>query len=127
MCYLIKSRPTSRIYIGYTVDFPRRLRQHNGEIVGGAKRTRKGRPWDPVCVIEGFHDNSSALRFEYRLHHPGRRCPKSQTPLEFNLNNMVTLIERGDGPALEWPKLYIHWFGTRFWIRHPKVVNRYLP
>jgi len=50
-CYLLKSRKTERAtgtYIGSTPDPPRRIRQHNGEIVGGAKQTRNGRPWEMV-------------------------------------------------------------------------------
>ncbi len=35
-----KKPPAQRTYVGITVDVPRRLRQHNGEIVGGAISTR---------------------------------------------------------------------------------------
>ncbi len=44
----------SRTYIGFTTNPHRRLRQHNGEIKGGAYRTGKGRPWEQVCVVYGF-------------------------------------------------------------------------
>ena len=43
-----------RTYVGYTVDPPRRLRQHNGELCGGANRTRCGRPpggWSQLFVV----------------------------------------------------------------------------
>ena len=43
-----------RTYVGYTTDPLRRLRQHNGEIKGGARRTRTGGKgtWEILFVIE---------------------------------------------------------------------------
>ena len=43
--YLIKSSTNNKYYCGVTTNMSRRLRQHNGEICGGAKATRSGRPW----------------------------------------------------------------------------------
>jgi predicted GIY-YIG superfamily endonuclease len=53
-------------YIGATVDGDRRLRQHNGELVGGAKATHK-RPlgWYRVCYVRGFSTWNAALSFEW--------------------------------------------------------------
>jgi predicted GIY-YIG superfamily endonuclease len=54
-------------YIGATLDLNRRLRQHNGEIVGGAKATAKKKgQWERVLAIHGFPDQRSALKFEWR-------------------------------------------------------------
>lgn len=53
-----------RTYIGSTTDVKRRLRQHNGEIVGGARSTRGKGPWRIVCWISGFENRSSACRWE---------------------------------------------------------------
>lgn len=53
-----------RTYIGSTTDVRRRLRQHNGEIVGGAKSTRGKGPWELVCYISGFSGRSPACRWE---------------------------------------------------------------
>lgn len=45
-------------YVGATIDLEKRLRQHNGEIKGGARDTsikvNKGEKWDRVCYVEGF-------------------------------------------------------------------------
>lgn|GEM_PF-828032 len=104
LCYILKSIVTGRIYIGYTVDFDRRLRQHNGEIVGGAKKTQKGRPWIPVCLIKGFYEKSSAMRFEYRLQHYKLRNKKNR------LAELIQLVIDSNDGVLSWPSLSITWF-----------------
>lgn len=46
-CYLLISlSPLAKnvVYIGSTPDPKKRIRQHNGEIAGGAKKTMKKRP-----------------------------------------------------------------------------------
>ena len=69
-CYLLYSPSTTRTYFGYTVDPFRRIRQHNREIVGGAKKTKKGIPWEIICYIAGFPDQRTALQFEWKNNHP---------------------------------------------------------
>ena len=64
-CYLLRSSTSRRTYVGITNNLPRRLRQHNGELVGGAKSTRAGRPWQVAAFVEGFEDMSQALMFEW--------------------------------------------------------------
>lgn len=65
-----------RTYVGYTVDLKRRIRQHNGELVGGAKYTKVGRPYRVVCFISGFPTKNAALQFEWRCHHPSGKVRK---------------------------------------------------
>lgn len=60
-------------YIGATVDPRRRLRQHNGELVGGASRTR-GKLWHFHRVIRGFRTWKEALQAEWALKYYSRRC-----------------------------------------------------
>ena len=74
--YILRSENPNhprRTYVGYTVNLRRRLRQHNGEITGGAKYTHIGRPYKLVCYIEGFPNKTNALQFEWRCHNPGGR------------------------------------------------------
>lgn len=57
-------------YVGYSVDVRRRRRQHNGELVGGAKRTKRDRPWRIAAVVSGFASATDALSFEWAMHKP---------------------------------------------------------
>jgi predicted GIY-YIG superfamily endonuclease len=56
-----------RTYVGTSNDVDRRLRQHNGELVGGARTTRAGRPWLIGRVLGPFEDRGAAVRCELRL------------------------------------------------------------
>lgn len=78
VCYALFSKCRRRTYIGKTNDLLRRLRQHNGEIKGGAKAT-KGMQHDHLYFVSGFKDEKQALKFEWRMHHPGGN-PRSRRP-----------------------------------------------
>ena len=57
-------------YAGVSPDPERRLRQHNGEISGGAKYTiSKGKGWKHVCLLEGFRNKIEDLQFEWAVKH----------------------------------------------------------
>ena len=60
-------------YIGATVDPLHRLRQHNGELVGGARRTR-GKHWAFRTIVVGFRTWKEALQFEWALKYALRKC-----------------------------------------------------
>lgn len=60
-------RRVGRTYVGIAVDVARRARQHNGELPGGARSTRAGRPWR-VALVEGpYPDRGSAQAAEHVL------------------------------------------------------------
>ena len=66
--YVLKSvdgRPL-RTYTGSTVHVEHRLRQHNGEIKGGARSTR-GRKWAVWLQVTGFTQWGDCLSFEHAL------------------------------------------------------------
>lgn len=74
-CYLLRSLDSDhplKTYIGYTTNPSRRLRQHNGELIRGARRTMSGRPWTYVAIISGFLDKVSAMQFEWAWQHVDR-------------------------------------------------------
>lgn len=65
-------------YCGITKDVERRLRQHNGEIAGGARFTAGRRPLR-LMASRAFPDMSSALRFEADV----KKLPKWRKPGAF--------------------------------------------
>lgn len=72
-CYLLKSNHEKfkdETYIGFTDNPLKRLRQHNGLIKGGAKKTSKKRPWSLVLVISNFPNKILALKFEWAWQNP---------------------------------------------------------
>ncbi len=65
--------PSTKTYVGSTVNPTRRFRQHNGQIKGGAKYTRGGN-WTPYIVLYDItHTKSSALSYEWHLKHSSRK------------------------------------------------------
>lgn len=77
--YLIAStNPPFKTYVGVTTDFSRRLKQHNGELKGGAKASRAGRPWICACLVRGFRGRSEACEFESKWKNSSRKLPRKQ-------------------------------------------------
>lgn len=68
--YMLESSVSRATYVGATVDVNHRLRQHNGELAGGAHattmRVKAGETWRRVCYVSGFPDWPAALQFEWR-------------------------------------------------------------
>lgn len=83
-CYIIRSTNPiflNSTYNGSTNNLVRRLRQHNGEIVGGAKATRGKGPWVYIAIWEGFSSHKEALSCEWRIKHPTNTRKR---PAQFN-------------------------------------------
>jgi len=58
----------TKYYVGSTNDLNRRLRQHNRELVGGAKATG-GFKWNYYMIIANIDSKIEALQIEWRLKH----------------------------------------------------------
>ena len=54
-------------YVGMTNDFFKRWQQHNQILSGGAKYTKKGSEWYPICIIDGFETKSEAMQCEWKI------------------------------------------------------------
>lgn len=108
-CYLLESTVINRTYVGYTVDLKRRLRQHNGEIKGGAKRSRWGKPWCVVGYLGGFPNSTVALQFEWALHH----CRKGGWGCNGRIRAIEILLEServtAKAPLTKNLKLTMYW------------------
>jgi len=64
LVYVLVSGTGGRTYVGITTDAGRRIAQHNGELPGGAKATRAGRPWRIGALYGPFAGRGHALRVE---------------------------------------------------------------
>ena len=105
-------------YAGVSPDPTRRLRQHNGEIKGGAQATsikvNKGESWKRACYIEGFPDWQAALQFEWRWKQLSRKLPSSLFPLKRRMLALNTLLklERSTSKAIAYSE----------WITPPNII-----
>lgn len=80
-CYILRctdEKHKNLTYNGSTNNIIKRLRQHNGELKGGAKAT-SGKKWEIYALMVGFADHNNALSCEWRIKHPTKakkRPPK---------------------------------------------------
>jgi predicted GIY-YIG superfamily endonuclease len=99
---------TPRTYNGYTVDLRHRLRQHNGEIKGGAFATKNRGPWEFIAVMTCLEwTNVRAMKVEWLIRYPTRKKPR---PTEFSgpqgrINSLVEVVNRMDEPSIH---LYVN-------------------
>ena len=95
-----------KTYVGVTPDLDRRLRQHNGEIAGGAHAT-SGRQWERIGHVSGFPDHRAALQFEWRWKQITRKLAAGD-PVRRRLLALQTLLAYEKAttaavPYAEWP------------------------
>lgn len=78
--YILYNDVSDCTYNGYTCDINKRLRQHNGEISGGAGGTRRHRgKWKILALVTSPQfDKSSAMSFEWWVRYPSGKKPREQ-------------------------------------------------
>lgn len=96
VCYCIRSTTTSKTYVGVTNNLERRLRQHNGEIKGGARYTSSGGPWTLAMLVGPFGTYQHALHFEWHWKH---MAPKKLTGIKGRQVKLVALVTH----KVPWP------------------------
>ena len=107
--YLLEST-NHTTYVGATVDLNHRLRQHNGEIKGGAvattRKVNKGETWKRVCYIEGFPSWSECLKFEWAWKFQSRKLSKKLFPLDRRKKALDVLLslEKSTSKAIPYKK-----------------------
>jgi predicted GIY-YIG superfamily endonuclease len=118
MCvYMLSDEGSRRTYVGATVDLKRRIRQHNGELAGGARRTH-GRAWDPCVAVTGFGEWKDALRFEYAWRRVCRRC--KGRGVEWRMRGLVLLMSKtrwsSTSPLASTVPLVVHTKDAEAWV-----------
>ncbi len=88
-CYCLVN-PQGRTYVGFTVNLDRRLRQHNGELQGGARATQ-GSSWRRFLSVTGFPTQQAALQFEWAWKHHTRKR-RLGLPVERRCEALVSLL-----------------------------------
>jgi predicted GIY-YIG superfamily endonuclease len=78
LVYIIKS-DNNLYYVGMTNNFFRRWLQHNCILSGGAKYTKKGNNWYPICIIDGFKNKKEAMQCEWKLKNKKNKLSKKFT------------------------------------------------
>ena len=96
-CYILYTSNafySNQTYNGSTNDLRRRIRQHNGELVGGAKSTSNKGPWEYLAVISGFGSHKEALSCEWRIKHPTNKKlrPKKYCGVEGRIKSLNLIM-----------------------------------
>ena len=107
--YLIKNNNCT--YAGVSPTPDKRLRQHNGEIKGGAKyTTSKGRGWEHICLIGGFQDKIQSMQFEWAVKHVP---PRDAGGVENRIKKMLIVCNKerwtSKAPLAKDVPLTIYW------------------
>lgn len=113
--YLLYTDGGKRTYVGATNDPDRRLRQHNGEISGGAFAT-KGRQWRRALYVGGFPDWQTTLQFEWAWKHYSRK--QKTHGLRGKLDGLLHLLQLDKPTSKAIP--YCMWSHKIF--IHPSIV-----
>ncbi len=72
--YAIKSDVDGRIYVGFTIDFEKRLKEHNA---GKTKSTKGFRPWKKLYIEEAETRLNARAREKYLKSGVGKEFLKS--------------------------------------------------
>ena len=97
--YVLASTVRTVTYVGCTNDVPRRVRQHNGELSGGARFTQRWRPWELKAVHGPFSGRGDAQRAERRV-----KCLRGRERLSPKASELVRPLTSVNGPIPSRPR-----------------------
>ncbi len=89
--YIIKgtsSNNKTKFYIGFTTNLDRRIKQHNRELVGGAKATF-GYKWQYCGIIANIGSKIQGLQIEWRL-----KFSTSKTGIVNRFNSFFNYVDK---------------------------------
>lgn len=89
--YLLESDDRERTYVGIAKDVARRIRQHNGEIKGGARSTRTKLHLKIACIVRGFESDKKTRQIEKKMHRT-RVYGVFKTPLQRRVNALNRIL-----------------------------------
>lgn len=103
-------------YAGVSPDPARRLRQHNGEIKGGAKYPlSRGPGWQHVCLIEGFPNKITAMQFEWAVKHC---APRTKGGVKARFEKLAEVLSRekwtSKSPHADTISLSVHFSSDKY-------------
>lgn len=131
-------RYKNRVYIGFTVDPNRRIKQHNRGIdFGGAKKTSNRGPWSMIFLVYGFPNKICALRFEWAWQKPSqsrilrsfsdlqRRRPR-EPPFDYHFRILAEMLRTAPWNRLP---LTVQWLNAEFFRDFPadKIPPLHIP
>lgn len=82
-------------YVGVTNNLRRRLKQHRGQLKGGAVYTKRSRDWRIIAVVGGLLKRKTALQLEWSLKHCRKRCV-GHTPLQRRVNALWHVLSKAE-------------------------------
>lgn len=108
LCYALTDSTQRRSYTGQTNRWPIRIRQHNGELAGGARYTHRSTKWKPLFHIHGFATLRSVLQIEYAM--KKRRAPGSRSGPAGRIRQLEHILSFGHryaNPLDNWVECYV--------------------
>jgi predicted GIY-YIG superfamily endonuclease len=118
-CYILQNTydpHKNRTYNGSTNNPKKRLRQHNQELVGGAKYTKKfGKSsWEIYALLTGFPTRQNALQCEWKIKYPNKKDKKTYIGKDGRIIGLIEVLK-----SIKWTEnstLYNKDMNLTLWI-----------